>query len=165
MEVPYWNTDYHQATSQRNAARNRLKNGSKEDYFEYKRLKGVAQGVIKSASQNFWQKYCSTLNRTTQMGSVWKMAKRMSGKEAGFRIPCLKIGGNIHFSNSEKANLLADSFAKVSSDANYSEEFIKTKNSYKTNNYSNYINSDNNCNIGLLKDNISNKEYDVAYTT
>ena len=138
IEVPYWNAECQQAISDRNSARNNPKNNRKADNSDnYKKLKGIAQGVVKSASQNYWQEYCNNLDKSTKMGSVWKMAKRMSGKAAGFRIPCLKIRGNNHFSNKEKANVLADSFAKVSSDANYSPEFIKIKNSYNNNNNNN----------------------------
>ena len=71
------------------------------------------------------------------MGSVWKMAKRMSGNDAGFKISCLKVGNSKFLNNKDKANILADAFANVSSDTNYSEEFRRRKRAHTLSNFGN----------------------------
>jgi len=53
----------------------------RENAENYKRLKGIAQKTIKKAANDYWEEYCGTLNRTSNLSAVWNMAKRMNGTE------------------------------------------------------------------------------------
>jgi len=44
--------------------------------INFGRLKGKAQHVIKSTARAYWQDYCSTLDNSTKLGTVWRMAKK-----------------------------------------------------------------------------------------
>ena len=57
--------------SERNKARNAMhKNKTLEKCINYRRLKGKAQHVIKSTAREYWQDYCSTLDKSTKLGTV-----------------------------------------------------------------------------------------------
>jgi len=55
------------------------RNKTLNNCINYRRLKGKAQRVIKSSAREYWQNYCSTLNKSTKLGSVWRMARKMNG--------------------------------------------------------------------------------------
>ena len=61
----------------------------------------------------------------------------MSGKDTGFKLACLKVGDSKFLNNKDKANILADAFANVSADANYSEAFRKRKGEHKLSKFEN----------------------------
>jgi ribonuclease HI len=123
--VPYWDSDCDSAVNERNRAQSEAnKKGAKSQAaMEYRRLRGVAQRVIKDAKANYWRTYCDTLTGSTKMGSVWRMAKKMTGNNSCSTIPTLTKDNKDHCSNIEKANLLAQTFANTSNNSNLSESF------------------------------------------
>ena len=71
------------AITDRNKARNAMhKNNTLENCINYRRLKGKAQHVIKSAARKYWQDYCIALDKSTKLGTVWRMAKKMNGNNS-----------------------------------------------------------------------------------
>ena len=124
--VPYWNEKCTIATKERNRARNKL-NGYKTGKLkkEYQRLKGVANKVIQNSKKEHWEKYCNSLTDGTKLGKVWKMSKKMDGNNNNKRtIPNLKLDDRVFETNKEKAEILAETFAAISSDDNYDKEFL-----------------------------------------
>ena len=122
--LPYWDDDCSNIVAQRNAARNKMsRTKDKDDIAEYRRLKGVAQWTIKNASKKHWEGYCSTLTSSSKLGSVWKMAGRMTGRGVKTSLPSLHANGQTFDTNIDKANLLAKSYAEVSGHANSSQAF------------------------------------------
>ena len=126
--TPWWNDECDKAIKLRNTARNRWqRHGGEELRKEYYKLNGIAQWTLKDASQRHWRDYCSTLTAASQLGSVWNMARRMTGTAARQSMPNLVvIKGDQHEvfeSNEAKANLLAQVYAEVSSDSKYEDSF------------------------------------------
>jgi hypothetical protein len=131
--VSYWNDACTTAVKLRNAARHRahrhrFREDAAEQHAEYVRLKGEAQSTIKQASRTHWEEYCSTLTSATKLGSVWRMAKRMSGTTTHAAMPNLVVGKDkdqkVFEANADKANLLAQTYANVCSDENYDANFL-----------------------------------------
>jgi len=57
--VPYWDDNFRNAVYSRNRARNKMnKNCTPENVKEYRRLKGIAQRVIKDAASRHWENFC-----------------------------------------------------------------------------------------------------------
>jgi len=113
-----------QAVKNRNKARNHmLATKDLDDCMKYRRLKGVAQRVIKSSKKQSWESYCGTLNDRTRMCSVWKTAKSMSGRVKDSPISNLKHGQVNYVTNPAKADLLSDVLSGVSSISNYTPSF------------------------------------------
>ena len=122
--IPYWNTAIKDAIRNRNRARRRMMATKKlDDCIEYRRLKGIAQRTIKSRARSYWQEYCSSLKRTTNLGSVWRKAKQMNGKQSDKKIRNLVVNGVEIETNTDKANALLSNFVKINSDENYSDGF------------------------------------------
>jgi len=106
----------------RNRARNKLtRANTQENVNNYKHRKQIAQHVIKDTAQSYWHDYCDTQNSTTRLGAVWNMAKHMNGVHTNVANKHL-IGNQTFESNIDKAEVLAQSFAQVSSSANYSQK-------------------------------------------
>jgi len=112
-----------------------------EDCAKYRRQKGIAQRIIKDAAKGHWQSYCSTMDKSTKLGSVWRMSKKMSGKTTGFRISHLTKDDILYKTDQDKANLLADVFAQASADSNHSAEFGKHKCKFEKDNIADFTDS------------------------
>jgi hypothetical protein len=126
--VPYWNDACSDAIKQRNTARNRSnRTRMLDDCIKYRRLKAVAQRTLRETGKAYWEAYCSTLTTTSRLGSDWKMAKKMAGNTTAYSMPNLTRDGASHETNEQKANLLAVTYAQVSSNSNYSPIFVAHK--------------------------------------
>jgi len=126
--VPFWNQRCSDAVRDRNRARNRMnRTRLLADCIEYRRLKGVVQRVIKDESKTHWETYCSHLTTSTKLGTVWRMAKRMSGGNVNHTTPSLRVNGGLLQSNEETAEAFAIHYAAMSSDGNYSAEVYARK--------------------------------------
>jgi ribonuclease HI len=126
--VPYWDQDCSEIIRERNKARNRAnKHKLLDDCIEYRRLKGVAQNTLKRKAREHWTNYCDTLTDATKLSSVWRMAKGMNGVNTHSDIPGLSFDGRSANTSEEKANMLADTFERHSSDSNYSIKFAQHK--------------------------------------
>ena len=127
-QLPYWNDQITSAVKQRNKARNKA-NRSRlpNDCDNYRRLKGQCQRLIKSTAKQHWHDYCSTLNTSTKLSTVWAMSRKMNGVDSNKAIPTLQHNNQIYDTNKSKAELLATTFANVSSSQNYSAAFKANK--------------------------------------
>ena len=132
--LPYWNEDCRNAIRDRNKARNAMhKNKTLENCIKYRRLKGKAQQVIKSTAREYWQNYCNTIDRTTKLGTVWRMAKKMNGIHSERKITNLTVNGSPVETNDEKAELFAKTFSDISSNRNHSSTFLQRKKDIESN--------------------------------
>ena len=126
--LPYWNDDCKNSIYERNRARNKLNNKkSPENAENYKRLKGIAQKTIKKAANDYWEEFCGTLNRKSNLSAIWNMAKRMNGTQTHSKSQNLIYDGKTIDNDLDKANFFANSFSKISSDENYSSTFRSHK--------------------------------------
>ena len=125
---PYWNEECTSAIKNRNKARNKM-NRTKllDDCINFKHLKGIAQKIINIAKTNYWQTYCTSLATTTKLGSVWRMARKMSGTPNQTSISTIEVDGQLIEDNFDKVNALAASYAAISSNQNYSTTFLVKK--------------------------------------
>lgn len=132
--LPYWNDNCKTAVKDRNRARNAMhKNKTIDNCIKYRRLKARAQHVIRSTARQHWEDYCSTLDKSTKLGAVWRMAKKMNGVNNEHRISNLSVDGNTVDTNTEKAEVFAKTFTDTSSNTNYSSTFLAHKQNIETN--------------------------------
>ena len=75
-----------------------------DDTIEYRRLKGKAQFTVKSTAKEYWHRYCNTLDRSTKLSSVWRMAKNMNGVSTNIRDITLVSNRQQVDTNTDKAN-------------------------------------------------------------
>ena len=155
-QLPYWNDRCRKAIYERNRARNKM-NKTKElkDCIEFRRLKGVAQNIIKTESRNYWQSYCSKIKENENLASVWRLARKMNGAGENIRRHILKLNGVPAEHDLEKANLMAQHFAKISSNDNYSDNFKTSLSSKESKIYDEINSSDENSTNTELNENFN----------
>ena len=133
--LPFWTKACSDAVKYRNIARNKLnKSRRDEDGMLYRKTKAITQKTIKMAASEHWQGFCNSLDRSTKLGSVWRMSKKMLGIRTRSKMPTI-VKNSVPFEkNLEKANVLAEAFAETSSNKNYHSTFIEHKNYFENNN-------------------------------
>jgi len=132
--LPYWNKDCKKALRDRNKARNAThKNKTLDNCINYTRSKGKALHVIKSSARDYWKNYCSTLNNSTKLSTVWRLAQRMNGINKEHKIKNLQVNGSTLENNEDKAAAFADCFSDIGSNINYSSSFLARKDSIELN--------------------------------
>jgi hypothetical protein len=140
--LPYWTDGCKNAVKERNRARNAMcKKKTPESCENYRRLKGKAQHEIKNSAKEHWQEYCSTLDSSTKLGSVWNMARKMNGTTCDHKIQNLSDNGKIIETNKEKSELFAETFAKISSNENCNDKFKAQKAEVENNHKNSFINN------------------------
>ena len=123
--VPYWNEDCNQAVQDKWKAQRRIERTKDlADCIQYREKKAAAQRTIKQSQKEYWQAFCESINTDTKSSTVWRMTKTMAGTKAMRDIPALKEGQSTLITNSEKAEALANSFARDSSSENYEQAFL-----------------------------------------
>ena len=111
----YWNENCDRAVKVREKAKRVvMKSRNPADHMEFKRTKVVAKKVIKEAWRKRWRAFCTSLSHRPNVGTVRKVNRGINVKMSE-SIPALKKGEDFVNSNVEKANIMAEHFAKVTS--------------------------------------------------
>ena len=131
--VRWWNSDCAMAIKARNQALYSLRREYTTAGFQhYRDLKSIAQKVVKTAKENHWRNFCSSLNNHSKLGDMWRAVKGMTHAQTSFSVPALKLAdGRVVFSDKEKADVLATAIAKNSSEENLDARFALHKNAQK----------------------------------
>jgi len=162
--LPYWNDDIKTAIRNRNRARNKI-NRTKNinDIIEHKRLKAIAQRVIRQTARQHWQSFCDTLHSQTRLGTVWNMARKMNGTKSNPTSVPLIQDGNVVKLNKDKAEVFARSFASVSSTTNYSPDFQRHRTNIEQNHTYLFTNNSPDTEItNYLNKDFTNQELSLA---
>jgi len=132
--LPYWNDDIKVAIRNRNRATRKMnRTRNINDCIEHRRLKSITQRIIRSAAREYWQNFCDRLTSQSRLSAVWNMAKKMNGAKSNPTSTSLIGNGNVVEFDEDKAEVLARTFASVSSSTNYSAEFQRHKNDIEQN--------------------------------
>jgi len=76
--VPWWNEECYQAVRDRNKAFRLLKRThTMNQLIQYKKAQAVVRRTIRQAKKTSWRNFCDEIGRTTPVGEVWSMIKRM----------------------------------------------------------------------------------------
>jgi ribonuclease HI len=125
----FWDENCSQAIYDRNRLRNKAaKSKNLEDQIEFQDQQAKTKKIISDTARQRWKDFCSTLDSQSKLGPVWGMARRMNGAPAQRSIPTLTADGREATSNIDKANLLAETYAKTSSTENFSDDFRRRVN-------------------------------------
>lgn len=127
--VPWWTDKCSEAVREKKVALNRLKRTAlPSDYINFKKKRAEARKIIKTAKKCSWESYCSSITSKTSPSEVWNKVKSISKANCFRGIQTLvDVDKKCAISDKEKAELLAKSFAKVSSNLNYDPEFLCEK--------------------------------------
>ena len=103
----------------------------------------MATKIIKASKCQSWRDFCSTLNETSKFNSIWRVVNKLNNKYKSEKLDKLKVGDEEYTDELGKANILAESFAKVSSTANYSKEFKDHKVKFEKENHNIFLKKKN----------------------
>ena len=107
----------------RNKAFKKLKKlHSLDTLIQYNRAQAVVRRTIRTQKRLYWRQFCSSIGRDVQLSDVWGMIRRMGGIRRNYELPVMNNGDVMAVNNLEKAELLAQTFRKVHSSENLTEE-------------------------------------------
>lgn len=133
--VPFWNDKCTNAINERKKARRKVQRSrNPRDLITFNKAKAVARRTLKREKKQYWEKYCSTLSYKTNINKVWDTVRGLSNVGKSRALPQLKEGNNAVLDNKIKADLLAKQFAYVSSNANYTDTFLRHKEIFENEN-------------------------------
>lgn len=121
--VPWWTEECRQAVRNRNRAFRQVKRTHNMRYLiQYKKAQAVVKRTVRQVKRTSWRNYCNKIGRTTPVGEVWGMIKRMGGDRREWEYPVMTSEEETTVSNRDKAEIMAKSFTKIQSSENLSEE-------------------------------------------
>lgn len=129
----WWNVECSKAVHAKKKAYNKARRSfDPVHYLEFKQKRAEAQRCVKQAKKTYWRQYCSNLDSSTNVSKIWKTVKNISSSQNRVqKIPTLvDPTSEKHLTTPlEVSNLLGRSFSKVSSDVNYTPQFLHYKDS------------------------------------
>lgn len=99
-----------------------------DNLISFKKAKAKARYVRRQAEKISWQNYVSSINSSVTSKRMWDQVRKFNGNYAAYTIPFLSTTGT-QTSLQEQADLLGLHFYNISSSANYSETFLRHKQS------------------------------------
>ena len=121
--VPWWTEQCSDAVKKRNKAFRDLKRThSFQNLIDYKRAQAVVRRTVRQAKRSRWQTFCERIGRTTPVGEVWGMVKKMGGNRREWDYPVLKENDVEAVNDKDKAEMMVKAFVKVNSSDNLSDE-------------------------------------------
>ena len=103
------------------------KSGDLHHLVEYRKARNQAKKIIDRTRQNAWVNHCTSLRSdTADIKETWRKINLIDGKtKSGTDVgPILKPDGSATTDNREKANVLADNYENISSDAFLDQAFL-----------------------------------------
>lgn len=91
------------------------------DFINYKRAPAIVRREIRRAKKNYWREFCNKIGVEIEINELWGMIRKMGGIQRNTSIPVLIDDNNIAVTDSDKAEILVETF-KVHSNANVSED-------------------------------------------
>jgi ribonuclease HI len=133
-KLPWWTTECSEAVNAKRKAFHKYhRTKVQSHYLHYKQLRGQAQGILKRTKKQSWRDLCKSFNEKTKLSVAWKIIKSMDGRLKKRKpIPNFVKEDVIYTTNKEKADLLAQTFAQVSSSANNTPIFSEHRTEFES---------------------------------
>merc|ERR1712030_99276 len=124
----WWNEGCEIATQNTKKQFNKVKrNSTPEKVALYYELEEISKNTVIEAKMNNWDKYVSTITRTTSIKEIWIKVKAISGKNQSQA----KIILDIDNTKIGEPSLLVEKFGQficfINSNSNYTAEFLALK--------------------------------------
>ena len=128
--IPWYNEACKDARRQKiQAERTLRRNYNVVNLIAYKRTKARCRFICRTERKDSWKRYISSIDKETTIHKMWQKVVKVSGKFKFTPTPILKDNNDQLISDHHQvATFMAEGFAAVSSDHNYSPEFLRHKN-------------------------------------
>lgn len=90
-------------------------------------LEAKATRTVLNCKRDSWRGYMSTINRSTSVSQIWRVIKTLNGKPSSFGKILLNVNGEVISDPGELVKIFVNYFASISSDDNYSWDFLLHK--------------------------------------
>lgn len=131
--VPWWNHQTEEAVKNRKKALSSFRRlMSRENLIAYKKANAISRKVINEAKRETWQSYVSSINSQTSSKEMWQKIRCLKGVQNYQLLSIRGDDGATITDQNEIANILAKSFAIVSSSQSYSDVFQAIKDDMET---------------------------------
>lgn len=126
--VPWWNKKCQEAVKENNKALKKYKKQQTIDnLIELKKTKAIKRRIIKQSKTTSWQNFVSTINPDTPSKQIWENINKIKGKHILINTTTILKNGEIINKPEDIVNTLAKTFADISSDKQYTEQFLAIK--------------------------------------
>ena len=129
--VPWWTNECTAAAKKRE----NLRRNYKKDKKSLAKLKlwhdarRDAKKLFKKAKKASWRDFCAKININTTSKDLWAFIQKVRGHNPPLSRP-FNVNGNLITDPHKKTEILADTYAKTSSNDGYSIDFINKKSSF-----------------------------------
>ena len=129
VPLPWWSDACKNVHAERKRAQRTMhRNPSQENKIAFRRLNALCRRTFKEAKKDSWIRFVSSINVNTSLSEIWKKVKKISGKFSTHPIPLLSDeDGDLTNDPIRTSNIFAEAFSEVSSEANYSDQFLRNK--------------------------------------
>ena len=112
--IPWWSKLCSVAVAERNKANTVFRKLLKmDDLLEFKKKKAEAQLCIRRAKKEYWEHFCSTLNRFTPLTKIWKKVKSITHPQSNAIQYKISSNWKVLNDDSEKANRFAEYYSDI----------------------------------------------------
>ena len=167
---PYWNKQCSEAIAARRTAERKMRKiKNQENTIQYKKHKAIVKITIKRAKAVYWEKYCKTLNKNSNISHIWKTLHRIKGQNQNIDQTCL-----LKTLKTNDINTLCDNFAdhfySMSADKNLEDDFKTQKNKTITDNLNlitnhTSLNTEKHTDISNINKDFTVQELDIVLFT
>ena len=128
-KVPWFNDTCQEINKERKKAQRRVfQYPTSENIRAHQKLRAKSRYIYKQAKKQSWQNFCSKVNHKTPIKTVWKIIKKIKGKNGNPSVQHLRLDdGTLVSDKKDVSNLLASTISKNSSSSNKCKTFLKTK--------------------------------------
>ncbi|KAI7808137.1 hypothetical protein IRJ41_016520 [Triplophysa rosa] len=95
------------------------------EYINFKRAQAIVRREVRKAKRNYWREFRNRIGEEIEINEVWNMIRKMGGIQRNNNIPVLVNNGKIAIKDRDKAEMLVETFVKVHSNENISENMRK----------------------------------------
>ncbi len=85
------------------------------EYINFKRAQAIVRREVRKAKRNYWIEFCNRIGEEIEINEVWNMIRKMGGVQRNNNIPVLVNNGKIAIKDSDKVEMLVETFVKVHS--------------------------------------------------
>ncbi|XP_026679016.1 uncharacterized protein LOC113467177 [Diaphorina citri] len=135
LPVPWWDDEVKQAIkSRRKWLRKARRVPTIDNKIEFKKARALARKTIKEKRSSSWNQFVASIDHSTTSGEMFHKMNKLRGKYTPRHITALQDPSDptqIFYDTPSIASSLAQQFSSVSSNENYSAQFLNYKLSYE----------------------------------
>ncbi|GFT64112.1 putative RNA-directed DNA polymerase from transposon X-element [Trichonephila clavipes] len=121
---PWWNSACQQAKKEKRRRWGIFRRyPTTDNLIAFKRAKALARKIRRQSQRESWIQYVSSITSSTTSQQLWRKVKTANGLYRDFSIPILETSTAIYSSPVHVANVIGQTFARVSSSDSYSPVF------------------------------------------